>query len=163
MKLRFYYFQEDGGNAVYGDTHDLWWSCDTGEPRKDEWFAIDTKFQPEESGKIALARPYSTYLCSALSTDFPEYDPTFVDDVLEQVERIERGEIDAYEYEGDGFTQYITRDGVRFEHTVFGECPEWPIWYCTFAQYKAALQGYRRFLDMPKSIESELIVELPEN
>lgn len=105
---------------------------------------------------------YNSYILSALYTDFPEYDPSFCDDVLEQVGRIERGEIDAYEYEGDGFTQHITRDRVRFEHTVFGECPEWPIWYCTLAQYKAALQGYRQFLDMPKSIESELLIELPE-
>lgn len=108
------------------------------------------------------SRVYNGYLLSALDTDFPEYDPTLADDILKQIERIERGEIDAYEYEGQGFTQHITRDRVRFEHTIFGECPEWPIWYCTFAQYKAALQGYRKFLDMPKRIESELIIELPE-
>lgn len=30
------------------------------------------------------------------------------------------------------------------------------------AQYKAALQGYRRFLDLPKSIDSELTIELPD-
>ncbi len=106
---------------------------------------------------------FSKYLFSALHTDFPECAPAFSDNVLEQVERIERGEIDAYEYEGQGFTQHITRDRVRFEHTIFGECPEWPIWYCTLAQYKTALKGYRQFLDMPKSIESELIIELPED
>jgi hypothetical protein len=30
------------------------------------------------------------------------------------------------------------------------------------AHYKAALKGWRRFLDMPESIDSELIIELPE-
>jgi hypothetical protein len=33
---------------------------------------------------------------------------------------------------------------------------------CTLAQYKAALQGWRKFIDMPKSIDSELIIELPD-
>lgn len=109
-----------------------------------------------------IAHAYGKYLLSSLHTDFPDYDPAFADSILEKIERIEQGEINTYEYEGQGFTQHITRNRVRFEHTIFSECPEWPIWYCTLAQYKATLQGYRQFLDIPKRIESELIVELPE-
>jgi len=49
----------------------------------------------------------------------------------------------------------MTPTKVTFEHAIFGECPEWPIWSCTLAQYKAALQGWRKFIDMPKSIDSD--------
>ena len=57
----------------------------------------------------------------------------------------------------------LTLERVTFEHAIFGECPEWPIWSCTLAQYKAALQGWRKFIDMPESIDTELIVDLPDD
>lgn len=106
---------------------------------------------------------YNNYILSAIYTDLPEYDPSFVDNILDKIKKIEEKKIDSYEYAGDGFTHLITHNQTRFEHTIFGECPEWPIWYCTLEQYKAVMQGYRQFLKMPKSIESELIVELPEH
>ena len=105
---------------------------------------------------------FNSVLLSAIDTDMPAYSTRHVDSALAEVTKIEAGEIDEYQYEGQGFVHHITRDRVRFEHSVFGECPEWPIWCCTLAQYKAALQGYRRFLDMPESIESELIIDLPD-
>ncbi len=107
-------------------------------------------------------RLFNKNLLSALDTDFCENRFGFVDQVLSNVECVETGQVERYEWEGDGFTHQITRSRVRFEHSVFGECPEWPIWCCTFAQYKAALLGYRRFLDMPKSLDSELTIELPD-
>jgi len=91
----------------------------------------------------------------------PSYTTRHVDGVLAEVAKVESGTLDEYTYVGDGFVHHITRNRARFEHSVFGECPEWPIWCCTLAQYMAALQGYRRFLDMPRSIESELIIDLP--
>ena len=112
--------------------------------------------------QTASTEAYNKYLLSALGTDLPEYSTHHVDGVLAEVGKVETGVLDEYQYEGQGFVHHITRNRVRFEHSVFGECPEWPIWCCTLAQYKAALQGYRRFLDMPKSIESELIIELPD-
>lgn len=103
------------------------------------------------------------YRLSGGLSDFPPPNSRrHVDEVLVRNAKVESGELREYEYEGQGFTSHITRDRVRFEHSLFGECPEWPIWCCTLAQYKAALQGYRHFLDMPKSIDTELIIELPE-
>ncbi len=105
---------------------------------------------------------YNKYLLSALDTDFSENRHGQVDEALDAVQKIERGELASFDTGGQSFWHHINQEGVRFEHNVFGECPEWPIWCCTLAQYKAALQGYRRFLDMPRSIESELIIDLPE-
>ena len=106
---------------------------------------------------------FRKYLLSSLDTDFPTHHPEWIDEVLSEIEKLELGEIDVTYWGGDpGFEQTITREGVTFEHGTFGECPEWPLCTCSLAQYKAALQGWRRFIDMPKSVETELIVDLPE-
>ena len=110
----------------------------------------------------ALARPYSTYLASSIESDFPAHHPDMADGVLQEIEKLDRGEIQTAEWEGQGFWHRISRSQVTFEHAIFGECPEWPLWTCTLAQYKAALQGWKQFLQLPKSIDSELIVELPD-
>jgi hypothetical protein len=161
MKLRFHYLQQNEGHAASRE-RDLRASCDTGEPRQPEWFDVNAKFTPEQWGRIGLARPYAAYLFSALRTDFPEHSPEFCEEVMNAVERLERDEIDKYIWEGDGFTHTLTHDKVVFEHTIFGECPEWPIWSCPLSHYKAALLGWRRFIEMPEAIGTELIVELPD-
>jgi len=138
MKVRFFVYETRSSNGLH---RSLWRTSSTEDVRH---------------------AAYNKYLLSALGTDLPEYSTHHVDGVLAEVGKVETGVLDEYQYEGQGFVHHITRNRVRFEHSVFGECPEWPIWCCTLAQYKAALQGYRRFLDMPKSIESELIIELPD-
>lgn len=112
--------------------------------------------------ELPFGEHHPFYLISGALSDLSQNRHGDVDKVLSNVEHVERGLQDSYEWEGQGFTLHMTRQRVRFEHSVFGECPEWPIWCCTLAQYKAALLGYRRFLDMPKSIDSELIIDLPE-
>lgn len=144
MKIRFYFVWSHTGENMYGH-----------EPRL--WRASDLIDAPPEA-----VRNYSKYLLSALSTDFPEHHPKMAETVLQDIEKLERGEIDSTEWDGDGFWHRLNRETVTFEHTIFGECPEWPLWSCPLAQYKAALQGWRKFLDMPKSVDSELIVELPD-
>jgi hypothetical protein len=104
---------------------------------------------------------YQSYLLSALRSDYGK-DKECCDHVLNIIERLEKGEIDYYEGGGQGFMHLMTPETVTFEHIIFGICPEWPRWTCPMAHYKAALKGWRRFLDMPESIDSELIIELPE-
>ena len=109
------------------------------------------------------SREFGNYLTSSLSTDFPAYRPEWAGKVLAEIEKLERGEIAEYTWSGDGFYHYIKSDSVTFEHSVFNECPEWPLWSCSLAQYKAALLGWKKFIGMPKSMDSELIVELPDD
>lgn len=144
MKARFYYCWSNNGEWVYGHPPRLWAASDI----------VDT---PEPT-----VHEFNKYLLSALGTDFPSHHPDMADTVLQDIEKLERGEVETAEWEGQGFWHRISRTTVTFEHAIFGECPEWPIWSCTLAQYKAALQGWRKFIDMPKSIDSELIVELPD-
>jgi hypothetical protein len=129
------------------------------EPVKKEWYT--QKFTSEMARENALTRPYHTYLLSALDSDYGN-DEECCNDILNIIDRLEKGEIDYYEGGGQGFMHLMTPESVTFEHIIFGECYSWPRWTCPMAHYKAALKGWRRFLDMPKSIDSELIIELPE-
>lgn len=142
IKFRFYYRWSQEGHDKYGHP-----------PKLD---------MARNINDLPIGEPHPFYLLSGALSDFNENRYGDVDATLLAIGRLECGEIDSYETGGLGFEHTLTRNYVRFEHSIFGECPEWPIWYCTLAQYKAALEGYRRFLDMPKSIDSELIVELPE-
>lgn len=134
--------------------------CFEGFDPKDEYrlMRVGELLSPDDQ----LRAKFNGYALSSITSDFSENRHGDVDEALAAVEKVESGFLDHFETGGQGFIHHITRSRVRFEHSVFGECPEWPIWCCTFAQYKAALQGYRRFLDMPKSLDSELIIELPD-
>ena len=111
---------------------------------------------------LPIGDPHPFYMLSGALSDFPAHHPEHYEEVLEEIGRLERGEIDSYETGGNGFCHSLTRTHVVLEHAVFGECPEWPLWTCTLAQYKAALQGWKQFLQLPKSIDSELVVVLPD-
>jgi len=129
------------------------------EPPREDWEVENWTIDMIREN--SLTRPYSVYLLSALNTDYGN-DKECCDDVLNIINRLEKGEIDYYEGGGQGFMHLMTPESVTFEHIIFGICPEWPSWTCPIAHYKAALEGWRRFLDMPESIDSELIIELPE-
>jgi hypothetical protein len=130
------------------------------EPPRDDWDVENWTI--DMTRENSATRPYSVYLLSALDTDFNENRFGACDHVLSEIERIERGDIDQYMYEGQGFMHIISREGVTFEHMIFGVCPEWPLWTCPLPHYKAVLKGFREFVKMPESIDSGLIIELPE-
>jgi hypothetical protein len=110
----------------------------------------------------ATIKGFNKYLLSALDTDYTTHTE-WCDEVLAEIDKLERGAIAAYAWDGQGFQHRMNALNVTFEHTIFGECPDWPLWTCTLAQYKAALQGWRKFIDMPKSIDTQLIIELPDD
>ena len=110
----------------------------------------------------AITNSFNKYLLSALDTDYTTH-PEWCVQVLAEIDQLERGEIASYVWDGQGFQHQMTISKVTFEHSIFGECPDWPLWSCTLAQYKAALQGWRKFIEMPKSIDTQLIIELPDD
>jgi hypothetical protein len=109
--------------------------------------------------KNGVHHPYSI-LSATLHSDYTCIE--HCDESLQWIAKIERGEVDSHVWEGQGFIHTITSKKVSFEHAIFGECPDWPIWSCPLNHYKVALQGWRKILDMPEAINSEVIVELPD-
>ena len=104
---------------------------------------------------------FSKYLLPAITSDFPEQQPFLCDEALQDIGKLEGSEIDAAEWGGKYFSHFLTRTKATFEHAVYGESASWPLWSCTLGQYKAVLQGWRQFMEMPADIGSHLTVALP--
>jgi len=115
----------------------------------------------EAAETVKLA--YCQYLLSTLDCDFGENTFGTCDQVLNEVCRIENGEIENYFFEGEELLHYVSRNSVVFEHAIFGVCPHWPLWSCPLSHYKIGLQAARDFYALPESLDTELIVELPES
>jgi hypothetical protein len=110
-----------------------------------------------------IRKSYGQYLLSSLDSDFYENRFNDLDILIEKIESVEKREIKDYILHSGGFTQYISRYSVVFEHAIFGVCPHWPLWACPLSHYKKSIQAARDFFAMPVSLDTELIVELPES
>jgi hypothetical protein len=110
-----------------------------------------------------IRRPYSKYLLSTLDSDFLKNRFGACDELLKEIQKIEDGEIEYFVFDYNGFTHYVNKKSAAFEHAIFGVCPHWPLWSCPLSHYKIAVQAARDFFAMPVSLETEVIVELPES
>lgn len=136
MKIRYYcHCYKDGNPCDSYDLHRVAVLLDA-EPIKPEWQEVE--WTSALSRENSLKRPFSTYLHSSLSSDFLANHSAHCDFVLQKITQIETGEIEEYMWEGQGFLHYIKTSSVLFEHNIFGECFEWPLWICSLAQYKVA-------------------------
>jgi hypothetical protein len=111
----------------------------------------------------SIRKPYSQYLLSSLDSDFSENRFGAFDELLKEIEKIEHGKSENYFFETNGFTYHIGKNSVTFEHAIYGVCPHWPLWSCPLSHYKIALQAARDFFALPESLDTEVIVELPES
>jgi hypothetical protein len=103
---------------------------------------------------------YDTYLCGALQSDFQNALTCKV--ALEEVARVETGEIEAWHHSGNQWLITATLQGVQIDHQTIEDWDEQPEGHFTLTQFKAALEGWKRFLQMPVSLESRLVVTLPD-
>lgn len=103
--------------------------------------------------------PYNKYLVGALLCDFPTAQ--LCQEFLDDIEKVRSGRQEKTGWSGNAFDITVYRDHVDTDHQQFAGHPDWPTWTCTLAEFKTALQGWKRFLEMPVSLQSELVVELP--
>ena len=103
---------------------------------------------------------YHVYICGVLSFDYQSVGSC--EETLRSAEEVERGNQESFTASGNAWTKTITREGVQIDsHTV----PWWdeqPDGRFTLAEFKAALEGWRRFLQMPASLDSRLVITLPD-
>jgi hypothetical protein len=104
--------------------------------------------------------PYNKNLCSWLSSDCYILDN--FRGFVEHLEELERGERELVHGGGDAWFVTIYRDRAEFELQAADGHAEWPVWKCSYAQLKAASLGWLRFLEMPRSLETTMEIELPE-
>lgn len=98
---------------------------------------------------------YSKYLASSV------YELDFIEDVdriLNEISKLEKGEIE-YFYTGiEIFTMDVYKDRVEFEYNWEDE--KWSDWSCTLEEYKRVLLGQKAFLMLPKEKESYLEIKI---
>jgi hypothetical protein len=157
MKIQFYcYLFPDGDPS---DSCDIFRAAKLvgAEPLlKKKWKSLN-----EKNRENCLARPYTNYLFPSLETEYGT-DKEYCEEVLAKIDRLERKEIDQYAVGGNQYLCTLNQHEVVIENYIFGECYEWPLSTFPLVNYKIALQGWRKFLDIPKTIDSELIIDLPE-
>jgi hypothetical protein len=105
--------------------------------------------------------PYIKYLCAWLNFDVDTTQGC--SSILAQIEQLERGERELAYGGGNAWFVNIYRDHVDFELQTANDHPDWPIWKCSLAEVKTALIGWRKFLEMPKRLDSVMEVELPSS
>ena len=96
---------------------------------------------------------YSRYLAGAV------WQMRYVSDVdreLDEIERVESGEIECFETGTEIFFTSVYKDRVEFESDFY----DWPDWSCTLDEYKRVLLGKKAFLMLPKEIESYLEIKI---
>ena len=97
---------------------------------------------------------YSRYLAGAV---WQMRSVLEVDYELEEIERVESGEIECFETGTEIFFTSVYKDRVEFESDGFYD---WPDWSCTLDEYKRVLLGKKVFLMLPKEIESYLEIKI---
>ena len=97
---------------------------------------------------------YSRYLAGVV------WQMRYISDVdyeLDEIERVENGEIECFETGTEIFFTSVYKDRVEFESDGFYD---WPDWSCTLDEYKRVLLGKKAFLMLPKEIESYLEIKI---
>ena len=97
---------------------------------------------------------YSRYLAGVV------WQMRYISDVdyeLDEIERVESGEIECFETGTEIFFTSVYKDRVKFESDGFYD---WPDWSCTLDEYKRVLLGKKAFLMLPKEIESYLEIKI---
>ena len=96
---------------------------------------------------------YSRYLAGAV------WEMTYVSAVdyeLEEIKRVESGEIECFKTGTEIFFTSVYKDRVEFESDFY----DWPDWSCTLEEYKRVLLGKKAFLMLPKELESYLEIKI---
>jgi len=145
MKIIFgYYDDQDFGLTEYPDI-----------PYPDEK-DFDTFEEYAEAGeKIG---EYTKFLITGIMEDF-QY-PESCDEILNEIKNMENGKSFGVEWDGQAFQYKITNHYVQFVHTIFGESEEYPLWTCRLKEYKKVLQAWKSFLELPKSLDTKIEVNI---
>jgi hypothetical protein len=119
------------------------------------WLEVNEVTEPSFTHKRGKCVTAFEMMCEALMSDIQSAEGSGAD-ALKEIARIESGETDRIEADGNAWVAYITRDKVWFEGLYSqGEGGE-----VSFAQYKLAVQTYVRFLADPEHKPIE--VEFPD-
>ncbi|OMH36540.1 hypothetical protein [Motiliproteus sp. MSK22-1] len=101
---------------------------------------------------------YQRYLANILSCIAQSVDDC--DRVLAEVAMIEEGRESKSEIEGNDVDVLISLDGIQVDINVNDKWVGQPEGRFSLTEFKAVVAAWRKFLHMPESFNSEVIIEL---
>jgi len=125
------------------------------------WSHLSDDISPLEGENDPNSR-YDRYLCAMLGSDFQSANTC--DMQLKNIAQLETGEVDFTDWGGNAFFADYTRDGVQIYLQIDedDDAQTRPEARFTLAEVKAALIGWREFLQMPESLDTRLVIELTD-
>lgn len=109
------------------------------------WLEVVVRGARAKAPRWEFCEPQFRLMCSAIMSDIQTAEGSGTC-VLEWIRKVESGEIDFADVDGNAWVMNISRDKVWFEGLYSqGEGGE-----VSFAQYKLAVQTYVRFLSDPE-------------
>ena len=90
------------------------------------------------------------------SRELTEIKPEGIGYLLKEIEKINNGEKECVESHGETLDFFIFKDRVDFIDW-FGDYDDWS---CTIEEFTKALLGKKKFLEMPRNINSYLEIEI---
>ena len=108
------------------------------------------------SGAIVDAKKYNIGYSIFLSRELIEIKLEGIDYLLEEIEKIKNGTKECVESYGKTLDFFIFKDRVDFIDW-FGDYDDWS---CTIEEFTRALLGKKKFLEMPRKINSYLEIEI---
>lgn len=105
-----------------------------------------------------VAKRYNQYLCEVLSAVAQGTDDC--DRLLRYINDIEIGNQSKIETGGNDVTLTIRPSGVQVDIEVNEEWIGQPDGHFELREWRVALQGWRKFLEMPKSLESVVEIDI---
>ena len=90
------------------------------------------------------------------SRELTEIKPEGIGYLLKEIEKINNGEKECVESHGETLDFFIFKDRVDFIDW-FGDYDDWS---CTIEEFTRALLGKKKFLEMPRNINSYLEIEI---
>ena len=91
-----------------------------------------------------------------LSRELIEIKLEGIDYLLEEIEKINNGEKECVESYGETLDFFIFKDRVDFTDWF----KDYDNWSCTIEEFTKALLGKKKFLEMPRNINSYLEIEI---
>ena len=96
---------------------------------------------------------YSVYLARLIQETYFEWG----EEMLSEIEKIEKDEKEVYDNTTEFFEYFIYKDRVEFTCSFQNDYEDWQ---CSLTEYKNALVGWMKFLEMPRDINSYLEVKI---
>ncbi len=101
---------------------------------------------------------YQRYLANILT--FIAQSSVDCDRILSQIEKVETGQENRIEVEGNDVEVELLKTGIQVDITINDDWTDQPEGRFSLAEFKAVIIAWKQFLQLPESLDSKITIEL---